>query len=216
MPILAKEIKGVSAATILALALGLSCMASAENKKPAAPAPKPASPARTGGSSSGAPRGPSMGGAPHGPTTGGPSANRPSGPSANGGGFHTTTTTTTTMRTTTTVGGRPGGGPGGTSTAGGTHTMIRSGPAPRGSNEHLTGGGSAIRTRPNGRVSDVHDARRGIDVHHGLAGGEESRWSVPITAAFLPTGPQRFCGAPLCLSWTRLRAAHLLLQWPCV
>ena len=27
-----------------------------------------------------------------------------------------------------------------------------------------------MRTRPNGRVSDVHDARRGMDVHHGLNG----------------------------------------------
>ena len=34
----------------------------------------------------------------------------------------------------------------------------------------MTGGGSAVRTRPNGRVSDVHDARRGMDVHHGLNG----------------------------------------------
>jgi hypothetical protein len=27
-----------------------------------------------------------------------------------------------------------------------------------------------VRTRPNGRVSDVHDAKRGMDVHHGLNG----------------------------------------------
>ena len=27
-----------------------------------------------------------------------------------------------------------------------------------------------MRTRPNGRVSDVHDAKRGMDVHHGLNG----------------------------------------------
>jgi hypothetical protein len=30
--------------------------------------------------------------------------------------------------------------------------------------------GSAIRMRPNGRASDVHDARRGMDIHHGLNG----------------------------------------------
>jgi hypothetical protein len=44
-------------------------------------------------------------------------------------------------------------------------------PAPRGSNERATRSGSAIRTRSNGRVSDVHDARRGVDVHRGLSGG---------------------------------------------
>jgi hypothetical protein len=31
--------------------------------------------------------------------------------------------------------------------------------------------GNAIRTRPGGRVSDVHDARRGMDIHHNLGGG---------------------------------------------
>jgi hypothetical protein len=51
------------------------------------------------------------------------------------------------------------------------HSAIKSGPAPRGSAEHVTRSGSAVRTRPGGKVSDVHDARRGVDVHHGLAGG---------------------------------------------
>jgi hypothetical protein len=35
----------------------------------------------------------------------------------------------------------------------------------------MTKTGSAVRTRPNGKVSDVHDAKRGMDVHHGLGGG---------------------------------------------
>jgi hypothetical protein len=43
-------------------------------------------------------------------------------------------------------------------------------PTPRGSNERVTRSGSAVRTRPNGRVSDMHDVRRGMDVHHGLNG----------------------------------------------
>ena len=42
--------------------------------------------------------------------------------------------------------------------------------APKGSNTHVTRNGGAVTIRPNGRVSDVHDARRGIDVHHGLNG----------------------------------------------
>ena len=55
--------------------------------------------------------------------------------------------------------------------AGPTTRPFKGGPGPRGSNEHVTRTGSAIRTRPDGRVSDIHDARSGMDVHHGLAGG---------------------------------------------
>lgn len=167
MQLLANATKGFSAATILGLALGLSCVANADSKKPSAPAPKPAASAKTGGGSSGAPHGPSTGGAPHGPTTSGPSANHPSGPSANGGGLHGTTTTTTRTTTTTTR----------TSTTGGGRTM--GGPPPRGTNERVTSSGSVVRTRPGGRVADVHDARRGIDVHHGLAGGRRVSMERP-------------------------------------
>jgi hypothetical protein len=53
---------------------------------------------------------------------------------------------------------------------GGHPSAIRGGAAPRGSNEHITRSGGAVRTRPNGRVSDVHDTKRGMDVHHGLNG----------------------------------------------
>ena len=48
----------------------------------------------------------------------------------------------------------------------GIHTMPS-----KGSREDSTRDGSGIRVRPNGRVSDVHDVRRGIDVHQGLNGG---------------------------------------------
>jgi hypothetical protein len=41
----------------------------------------------------------------------------------------------------------------------------------KGSHEVTTRNGSAIRTRPNGHVSDVHDVKRGMDVHQGLNGG---------------------------------------------
>jgi hypothetical protein len=41
---------------------------------------------------------------------------------------------------------------------------------PKGASEHVTKTGSAVRTRPNGKLSDVHDARTGADVHHGLNG----------------------------------------------
>jgi hypothetical protein len=66
-------------------------------------------------------------------------------------------------------GNNPGGY--GADRGGFNHSAFHGGPAPRGSNEHVTRGGDAFRTRANGRVADVHDARRGMDVHHGLAGG---------------------------------------------
>jgi len=72
----------------------------------------------------------------------------------------------------------PGGGMGasshGPAGAGMSHSAIHSGPAPHGSAEHMTRSGGAVRTRPGGRVSDVHDARRGMDVHHGLNGGHRT------------------------------------------
>jgi hypothetical protein len=43
-------------------------------------------------------------------------------------------------------------------------------PTPKGNNERATRNGGAIRTRPNGRTSDVHDPKRGMDVHHNLNG----------------------------------------------
>ncbi|MGB8258945.1 MAG: hypothetical protein WCE75_01280 [Terracidiphilus sp.] len=47
---------------------------------------------------------------------------------------------------------------------------IKGGPAPKGSTEHVAKNGNAVRVRPGGKVSDVHDAKRGMDVHHGLNG----------------------------------------------
>lgn len=44
-------------------------------------------------------------------------------------------------------------------------------PPSRGSRENIARNGSAVRVRPNGRVSDVHDVRRGMDVHQGMNGG---------------------------------------------
>lgn len=41
----------------------------------------------------------------------------------------------------------------------------------KGTTEHRTISGSTVRTRANGKPSDIHDAKRGMDVHHGLNGG---------------------------------------------
>jgi len=143
--------------------------------------------------------GPTAGGAAsHGPTANGAGAHTTTTTGSHTtttttGAGHTTTTTTATHTTTTTgahtvtggagagahpgvgagAGAHPGVGAGGAHgpAGGASHSAIKSGPAPKGSVEHVTKSGSAVRTRPNGRVSDVHDARRGMDVHHGLAGG---------------------------------------------
>lgn len=43
-------------------------------------------------------------------------------------------------------------------------------PLPRGGHEFHTANGSVVRTRADGTRSDIHDARRGMDVHRGLNG----------------------------------------------
>lgn len=43
-------------------------------------------------------------------------------------------------------------------------------PAPVGSRQTQLRSGRALQMRANGRISDVHDARRGMDIHHNLNG----------------------------------------------
>jgi len=190
MQFLPRAIRNGSAALILAGLLGAASLvsAAADSKKPAAPAPK----APSGGGSHPAASSAShaaTGGASHGTTMGGSHSTTTTTSHTTTTTTHTTTTTgmhTTTaggMHTTggagagTHAGGMAGGthaggmGAGAHGAGGASHSAIHGGPAPRGSNEHVTRGGSAVRTRSNGRVSDVHDARRGMDVHHGLNGG---------------------------------------------
>jgi len=52
----------------------------------------------------------------------------------------------------------------------GNHSNIGNGLAPKGSSTHVAKNGAALSKRPNGKVSDVHDPKRGMDVHHGLNG----------------------------------------------
>ncbi|MGA7107616.1 MAG: hypothetical protein WBY75_07745 [Terracidiphilus sp.] len=169
MRLFSKTIRHCSAAVIVAGLLGATgtARAAADEKK----APAKSAPAKPAVKSAGG----ATGGTAHGAATG---ASTSHGPTANG--THTTTTgshiTTTGSHTTTTGGGYHAGGAGangrgGVGAGGANHSAFKGGPGPRGSNEHVTRTGSAIRTRPNGRVSDIHDARRGMDVHHGLAGG---------------------------------------------
>jgi len=98
------------------------------------------------------------------------------------------TTTTTAGHTTTAAGGHTtaGGAAGGAHAGGGTaphgttpsHSAI-SHPVPKGTTEHVAKNGNAVRTRADGHVADVHDARRGMDVHHGLDGGRRVSHDLP-------------------------------------
>jgi hypothetical protein len=157
--------------------LSITASSHAQAKKPAAaPAAHAAAPAAHASAPAGHAAGGSAAG--HTATTGGAHTTTTT------AGSHTTTTTagrtttggagrtttTTASRTTTTV----GGGRAVTSTTRTTTTVSHvGGPAgrsPVGSHEMHTANGSSVRTRSNGSRADVHDARRGMDIHHGLNG----------------------------------------------
>jgi hypothetical protein len=179
-----------------AIGIILVCMtasAHAQAKKASAPAAKPAAPAKAA-----APAHPAGGGAgashgatttaSHGPTTGGsaggsaashgPTTSNPHGTTTTASHGATTSTaghgaTTTAGHSTTTAGGagHTGGESGSRESAGGAAGHGGAGhPAPAGSHEAHTANGSSVRTRANGSRSDVHDAKRNMDIHHGLNG----------------------------------------------
>jgi hypothetical protein len=50
-------------------------------------------------------------------------------------------------------------------------TLLDNRPKPSTRHDLVTSNGSVIRTRADGSRSDIHDAKRGMDVHHGLGGG---------------------------------------------
>jgi hypothetical protein len=181
------------AVIVLAALLGSGAMAFGASK-PSAPAPHAAAAPHAAPAAH-----PSGGGAAHAPTgstashgAAGGSATH-SGPSANGShttatGSHTTTTagghTATTAGSHTTAGGNTAGSHGSTGGAAShsgttaSHSPIKSS-VPKGSTDHVAKNGSAVRTRAGGKVSDVHDAKRGMDVHHGLDGGRRVSTSRP-------------------------------------
>ena len=155
----------------------------------------------TGG---GASHGPTTGGASHGPTTGGATTHGPTtggatthGPTTGGATTHGPTTGGATTHGPTTGGTMQTHGPTtggatthGPTTGGGAHTATTSHPiggshtatggmAPKGSTTHVTRSGGAITRRPGGKVSDVHDPKRGMDIHHGLNGNRSIRVERP-------------------------------------
>ncbi len=135
----------------LALVLLGCCIASAQEKKPAAKAPAAKAPA----AKAPAARAPGAAARP-GAARPGAAAGRPGAPA---GGARA---------------GAPAGRPG--APAGGARAGGAAGrPAPAGTRSVRAANGSEVRTRANGSRADVHDARRGMDVHHGLNGGRSVR-----------------------------------------
>lgn len=63
-----------------------------------------------------------------------------------------------------------GGRTTGTRRMGGSHGPFAGRPAARGSHVRVAANGAAVRTRRDGSVSDIHDPKRGMDIHHGLDG----------------------------------------------
>lgn len=153
-------------------------------KKTSAPAPakpaaaKSAAPAagKAGGASS-ASHGPTTAGGHTGPTTAGKS-----GPTTAGGSRGPSTAGHTGAATAGRPGasaGRPGstGGRPGSAAAGnrpGAGGNRPGGREPNGSHTARAANGSSVRTRANGSRADVHDARRGMDIHHGLNGNRRA------------------------------------------
>jgi hypothetical protein len=173
---LARCLRILISLVVVILILSLCPAAQSQDKKtttkPAAAA-KPAASSASHGATS-ASHGPTT--ASHGPTTAshGPTTASHGPTTSNPGGARTTTTasarTTTNAgaRTTTTAGRTTGPGGGAEHPA---SSVSRSGhPPPAGSHEVRAANGSAVRTRANGSRSDIHDERRGMDIHHGLNG----------------------------------------------
>jgi hypothetical protein len=161
---------------LFAAALFVPALQASDTKKAAAPAPKAAPKAAAPAAKPGAAAGARTTGATTTSHTTTASATHPTTTTAH------TTTTTTTRTTTSTTGARPGAagaaGHPGAPTAGGAHggvAGVHSGnlahAGPTGSRDRVGANGSAVRVRANGRPSDFHDSRRGMDVHHNLAGG---------------------------------------------
>jgi len=120
----------------------------AASAKRAAPAKPVASATKPGGNAAGA-------SAPKGPSTSG-TGTAP--PMANGSGTAAKPSTTA-----------PKAANAPTASAGPSRTAASR--APAGSKTVTARNGATVTTRRDGRVADLHDAKRGMDIHHGLDGG---------------------------------------------
>ena len=157
-----RTIPAMTVALVLICAVGIappSLFGSSDKSSKPAPAPKAASTAKPASGATGAkPGGTST-------THTGPTTAGRSGPTTGGKSGPTTT-------------GKPGvgaGGPGAKSGGVATDKRATGGPLPKGAHTAPTRNGAVTR-RADGRVSDIHDSKRGMDVHRGLNG--ERRVSV--------------------------------------
>jgi hypothetical protein len=171
---------------LIAVLLFGSSLASGQEKKPAVPAKpaaKPATPAKGATPAAGAA---SKGGtatpaAKTGPTTAGAAKTGPT----TAGAAKTGPTTAGAAKSGTPAAGRgatpagragtPAGRAGTPAGRGAASASNRGGAAgrgrePNGSHTARAANGSSVRTRSNGSRADVHDAKRGMDIHHGLNG----------------------------------------------
>ncbi len=191
-PLLTPAVSSRATVAVLLVAL-LPTLASAGEQKKSEPAAHPAAaaphaapaPAHAAPAAGGAHPGGAAGEAAHGPTTGAggghaittSGAHGPTTGGAGGAASHTITTggahtgpstTSAGHETTGAAGGRTFGGGG--ERAGGSSSSFGGRPAPAGSHEMHAANGAAVRTRADGSRSDIHDAKRGMDIHHGLTG----------------------------------------------
>jgi hypothetical protein len=166
---------------MIAVILFGSTMANAQTapKKPAAAPAKPAAAAKApaagaskapASGASTAQKGPTTAGAAKGPTTAGAAK----GPSTAGKAPTTAGKAPTTAgRGPATASKGPAGGargPAGGAKGGAVAGNRGGGREANGSHTVRTANGSSVRTRANGSRADVHDAKRGMDIHHGLNG----------------------------------------------
>jgi hypothetical protein len=178
-PLLTGTLSGRATVAFLLIAV-LSSSASAAEEKKAAPAPAhpAAAPAHPAPAAGGAHPGGAPGQAAHGPTTGASGGHAittsgthgPTAGGAEGAGSHTITTGGSHTSPTTTSGVHTGTGPTGAGAAHAGTSSFAGHPAPAGSHEMHAANGAAVRTRADGSHSDIHDAKRGMDIHHGLTG----------------------------------------------
>jgi hypothetical protein len=175
---------------VVAIVLGMSSTAYAQTKKTSSPAPAkssaPAARPASGGSAATHPGGATAshpggattshpGGATttasHGPTTSNPHGTTTASHGPTTSSPHGTTTTTASRTTTSAETGRSAGTTNSRNvSANAGHAATAGHPAPAGSKEAHTANGGMVRTRANGTRSDVHDAKRNMDIHHGLNG----------------------------------------------
>ena len=159
--VLYKTVKITSSALIVAALLSLSILARASTPAKAAPAaPAKPSAAKPAVAVSARP----------GVTTGGAAAAHPGGfPGATANHSIANKPVPTTLPTSTP---KPVPGPAGKPTDGGPKTAPHfQSSIPHGGGETVSHKGDIIRTRPGGGRSDIHVEARGMDIHHGLNGG---------------------------------------------